>query len=174
MKKILWDTKKNIWNEIRESLILCGNIGEFKDNIIHNEDIPRLIYKGKAVLSDNLFKKFNLPNSNGDDLFPTICQGMVVAASLKLGLNEQYSIIFADCYCGIKFKRSENKSTQYEQIYFSKKFISMFSLNNKWNVEEKDLQIFIKEMYKTVYEWQNDSLFHKEEIDSFKEELSNV
>jgi len=174
MENKLTTTKRNIWNEVRESLILCGDVGEFKNSIIHNEDIPRLIYKGRAVLSDNLFKKFNLSNNVESDLFSVIYQGMVIAASLKLELNENYSVIFADCYCSIKFQRSENKSTQYEQVYFSKKFISMFSLNNKWDVKEKNLKIFIKDMYKTICNWQNNPFLHKEEIDSFKEELHNI
>ena len=55
MENKLKTTKKSTWDEIRESLILCGNIGEFEEDMIHNEDIPRLIYKGKAVLGDNLF-----------------------------------------------------------------------------------------------------------------------
>ena len=174
MENKLKTTKKSTWDEIRESLILCGNIGEFEEDMIHNEDIPRLIYKGKAVLGDNLFRKFNLSNNVESDLFSAICQGMVIAASLRLGLNERYSIIFADCYCSIRFQRSENKSTQYEQVYFSKKFISMFSLNNKWNVRGKNLQIFIHDMYKTICNWQNNSSSHKKEINSFKEELYNV
>ena len=52
----LEEKKRAIWEDVSSSFSMCQVITDFPSQLIHNEDLPRLIYKGKAVLSDNLFE----------------------------------------------------------------------------------------------------------------------
>jgi len=166
----LEEKKRAIWEDVSSSFSMCQVITDFPSQLIHNEDLPRLIYKGKAVLSDNLFEKIDFSKINLD-LFYVICQGLVIAKSMILGLNEKYSIICADSYCCVRFKRNELKSTQFEQTYFSKKFISLFSVDKIWDSDNEEIQIFVKDMFGTIIHWQENPELHKKEINIFSEEI---
>ena len=166
----LTDKKKAIWDDISSSFAMCGDIKSFPEELICNNDIPRLIYKLKVVLGDSLIEKFDYSRINLD-LFSVICQGMVIALSMTLGLNEKYSIICADCYCCIRFQRNELKSTQYEQTYFSQKFISLFSLEKSWDSNDEKIQTFTMEMFNTILAWQQNPELHNNEINKFSSEM---
>ena len=171
MNKTINQVKISLWTEIRESLKFCPNIGDFETSLLLNDDIPRIIYKGKVVISDSLFQKFHEYKNKDSDLFQVCLEALLIAAGLKLHLNEKFSIIFSKCYSSIYFKRCDNDSTQFEQLYFSTKFIDKFGVDYKWDNKDKRLQNFIMNMYKKLCDWKNDTENHRIDLKNFKESL---
>ena len=57
MKNLIYNFKHSIWKELKDSFILCIDIGEFNDNFFYSEDIPRVFYDNKIVLPDKIVKK---------------------------------------------------------------------------------------------------------------------
>ena len=171
MNKPLVNFKKKIWFEIKENLALCGDIGEFSNNLIHNEDIPREIYEGKPVLPDFLFEKLIQSKKLDSDLHSVIVKGLVTAGCLILGLNTLYSAMFADCYCCIKFGKIESTTTQFEQVFFSTEFIKVFKVDYTWNMKDGELKKFIMHMFNVVKDWQDIPNKHESDILKFKKTL---
>ena len=161
------EIKESMWNETKESLELCADIGNFSSDLLHNEDIPRIIHLGKPVIPDSIFYKISKIPNNDSELYVTAIESIGIAAGLKLGLNERFSVIFSRCYGCLYFKRNVSSSSQYEQIYFSSKFIKKFSINYNWNVKDKRLKKFIKIMFDKIFEWSMDSNKYNKDIAKF-------
>lgn len=171
MTETINQIKISLWTEISESLKCCPNIGDFETSLLLNDDIPRIIYKGKVVISDSLFQKFDEYKNRDSDLFQVCLESLLIAAGLRLHLNEKFSIIFSKCYSCIYFKRSDNDSSQFEQLYFSTKFINKFGVDYRWDNKDERLQNFIMDMYKKLWDWKNDSEKHKIDLKNFKKNL---
>ena len=167
MENEIESLKKSIWKEISNVLNPRFDIGEFSNELLHNEDIPRIIHLGKPVIPDSIFYKISKIPNNDSELYVTAIESIGIAAGLKLGLNERFSVIFSRCYGCLYFKRNVSSSSQYEQIYFSSKFIKKFSINYNWNTKDRRLKKFIKIMFDKIFEWSIDSNKYNEDIAKF-------
>ena len=105
------------------------------------------------------------------DLYSVIIQGLVTAGSLVLGLNTLYSVIFANCYCCIKFQKIEASRTQFEQVFFSTEFIKVFKVDYTWNQKDNELKKFIMHMFNVIRNWQDIPNKHESDILNFKKTL---
>ena len=156
-----------MWNETRETLELCADIGNFSPDLLHNEDIPRMVHHGKRVIPDSIFYKISKTPNNDSELHVTAIESIGIAAALRIGLNEKFSIIFARCYGCLYFKRNISSSSQYEQSYFSSKFIRKFRTNYNWNTKDKKLKEFIKMMFNEILTWSLDLNKYNKDIAKF-------
>jgi hypothetical protein len=171
MNKEIDDLKNSIWNEIKEVLKPGVDIGEFSNTLLYNEDVPRTIYNKKAVIPDLIFRKIIKSPNKDSDIYSVAIESLVIAACLKRNINDKYSIIFAKCYCALYFGRSENSSSQFEQLFFSTEFIKYFGIYYKWNSHDKKLKDFVQSMFYKIIEWSNDIKIHKSDIEDFKKKL---
>ena len=69
------------------------------------------------------------------------------------------------------FTRSESSSSQFEQIFFSTKFIELFGTSYKWNTDDIRLKEFVQSMFYKISKWSEDVGSHKNDIESFKKTL---
>ena len=171
MKDKIVKLKESIWEEIRGSLLSCSDIGEFDSDLLHNEDIPRRIYKGRAVIPDSIFNKISDNQIKDSELYATAIESLALAAALRLRINEEFSIIFSKCYSCIYFKRSDNISFQYEQIFFSTKFIEKFGIDFKWDPNNQELKEFVKLMFNLILAWSKDHEKYTLDLKTFKNRL---
>ena len=171
MENEIESLKKSIWKEISNVLNPRFDIGEFSNEFLHNEDIPRIIYNNKSVIPDSIFKKIIQTPNKDSEIYSIALESLALAAFLRINSNEKYSIIFAKCYCALYFTRSESSSSQFEQIFFSTKFIELFGSSYKWNTDDIRLKEFVQSMFYKISKWSEDIDSHKNDIESFKKTL---
>ena len=164
-------TQHLIWDDIKESFNDCGDIGFFDSSAICTDDIPRIIYKGKVVIPYSVLNKINKIRNKNSELYQFSIETLVIVAGLKLNLNEKFSIILGKCYSCIYGKRSTNDSSQFEQLFFSSKFIDEFGVEYQWDVKDKNLKKFIKTMFKTIMEWNRNTEKYQKDLAAFKKSL---
>tara|TARA_Y100001970_G_scaffold115211_2_gene143579 strand:- start:1575 stop:2099 length:525 start_codon:yes stop_codon:yes gene_type:complete len=171
VNKNINETRLIIWNEIKESFSLCKDIGIFDPSGLCIEDIPRIIHKGKVVFPDSIFNKINKMPNKDSELYQFSLESLAILAGLKLNLDEKFSIILGKSYSCIYAKRSSNDSSQFEQLFFSSKFLKEFGVDYKWNIKDEKLKKFIKLMFNTILEWSINRKKHIKDINDFKNSL---
>ena len=76
--------KKSIWKEISNVLNPRFDIGEFSNEFLHNEDIPRIIYNNKSVIPDSIFKKIIQTPNKDSEIYSIALESLALAAFLRI------------------------------------------------------------------------------------------
>ena len=92
MENEIESLKKSIWKEISNVLNPRFDIGEFSNEFLHNEDIPRIIYNNKSVIPDSIFKKIIQTPNKDSEIYSIALESLALAAFLRINSNEKYYI----------------------------------------------------------------------------------
>jgi hypothetical protein len=176
------------WNNIRESLKLCGDIGEvsatdFMVGIIEEDVIMRLPKlsptKSVSFYAPTFYPMYFLKNLKIMDekfeergyrtteaLYSFI--ELATIASEKLGLKGTMSIAFGVGYANVRTGWIAEKGMQKERELFEKIFFEGKFKKHDWDFHWTSVQRSLKKIFDKFSSWQFDEVLHKEETASGK------
>ena len=170
MKNLIYNFKHNIWKELKDSFILCIDIGEFNDDFFYGEDIPRVFYDNKIVLPDKIVKKA-INSDKSSEIYRFIINCFVLCIGLKLSLIQKNCEILADTYCALSFGSLDRNNTQFEQLYFIKLVENTLSGKDFILCTKENKRIIIQKIYLKIIEWQKNKKLFDLEINSLKKNI---
>lgn len=176
------------WNKIRESLSLCGDIGEFsKEDFmvgIIEEDViirlpklsptksvsvyaptfyPMYFIKNIKAMSENFSKK---GYRSTQALYSFI--ELATKAAERLGLRGTLSMAFGVGYANVRTGWIAEKGLQKEREIFEQMFFSGKFKNYDWEGDWTSVKKVLKEIFDKFNSWQNDEALYKRESDPKK------
>lgn len=176
------------WNKIRESLSLCGDIGEFsKEDFmvgIIEEDViirlpklsptksvsvyaptfyPMYFIKNIKAMSENFSKK---GYRSTQALYSFI--ELATKAAERLGLRGTLSMAFGVGYANVRTGWIAEKGLQKEREIFEQMFFSGKFKNYDWEGDWTSVKIVLKEIFDKFNSWQDDEALYKKEADPKK------
>ena len=176
------------WDNVRESLILSGDIGEFSANdfmigIIEEDVIVRLPKlsptKSVSVFAPTFYPMYFLRNLKlMDEKLPekgyrttealyTFIELSTIAAE-KLGLKGNMSIAFGVGYGNVRTGWIAEKGMQRERELFKKMFFEGKFAKYDWDFHHTSVQKNLKRIFDKFISWQMDEELHKREAASGK------
>ena len=170
MKNLIYNFKHEIWKELKDSFILCIDIGEFNDDFFYGEDIPRVFYDNKIVLPDKIVKKA-INSDKSSEIYRFLINCFVLCIGLKLSLIQKNCEILADAYCTLSFGSLDRNNTQFEQLYFIKLVENTLSGKDFILCTKENKRIIIQKIYLKIIEWQKNKKLFDLEINSLKKNI---
>ena len=179
---------KKEWEKIRESLSLCGDIGEFRKEdfmigIIEEDVIVRLpkLSPTKSVsgYSPTFYPMYFIKNIKAlDEKFPE--KGyrttealysyieLATKAAERLGLRGTISMAFGVGYANARTGWIAEKGLQKEREIFEKMFFSGKFKSYDWESQWTSVKKVLKEIFDKFKSWQDDEVLYKKETASGK------
>jgi len=161
---------KSLWDEIRQSLELCGDIGEFSPSDFALEDLPRVVWQGKPVLPFPVLRRLTELDGQINEIFWNVYEALGICAGSKLGLDEKLSIAFADSLAIIRTGMAGGHHTEAEQCIAQEIFLSRVPFGSNWNPASPIVQGQLREVFERFKRWQGDSELYGKDIKQFWEE----
>ncbi len=176
------------WNKIRESLSLCGDIGNFSREdfmvgIIEEDVIVRLpkISPTKSVSGysptfypmyfikniETMDEKFSEKGYRTTEALYSFIE-LATKAAERLGLNGTISMAFGVGYANVRTGWIAEKGLQKEREIFEKMFFSGKFKNYDWECEWTSVKNVLKEIFDKFKSWQEDEALYKKETDQKK------
>ena len=174
------------WNNIRKSLALCGDIGEFHADdfmvgMIEEDVIMRLPKisptKSVSVYAPTFYPMYFLKNlkimdqkfdekgySTTEALYSFI--ELATRASERLGLKGNMSMAFGAGYGNVRTGWIAEKGMQREREIFEKMFFEGKFKHYDWDFHWTSVQNSIKRIYDKFISWQADEVLHIKETAS--------
>jgi hypothetical protein len=176
------------WNNIRESLSLCGDIGvfskqDFMIGIIEEDVIVRLPKisptKSVSVYAPTYYPMYFIKNiktmnekfsekgyRTTEALYSYI--ELATRASQRLGLRGTISMAFGVGYANVRTGWIAEKGLQREREIFERMFFSAKFKNYDWESDWTSVKKALKKIFKKFQSWQENDLLYKEETASKK------
>lgn len=159
-----------LWGEIRKSLLLCGDIGEFSPKDFEYIDIPRVIWNEKPVLPLSLLDRLRDLDVEVNEVFWNVYEALALGAARKLGFEGKMAIVFADSLTCVRTHMLGGHRTQAEQCISQEIFLRKVPVESDWDPNSIEVQRQHLLIYKKIKEWQHDPALYQEEISRFWEE----
>jgi len=176
------------WNQIKESLSLCGDIGEFSKQdfmigIIKEDVIVRLpkisptksvsfyaptfypMYFIKNIKTMN--EKFTEKGYRTTEALYSFIE-LATRASDRLGLRGTISMAFGVGYANVRTGWIAEKGLQREREIFEKMFFEGKFKNYDWECDWTSVKGALKHIFEKFKSWQEDEVLYKEETASNK------
>ena len=171
------------WNNIRKSLELCGDIGEFnaddfmvgtieEDVIMRSPKISPT--KSVSVYAPTFYPMYFIKNliimdekfedkgyRTTEALYSFI--ELATRAADKLGLRGNISMAFGAGYGNVRTGWIAEKGMQRERELFEKMFFEGKFKQYEWDFHWTSVQISLKRIYEKFISWQADEALHKKE-----------
>ncbi|NIX16608.1 MAG: hypothetical protein GWN11_12250 [Candidatus Dadabacteria bacterium] len=176
------------WNKIRESLSLCGDIGEFSKEdfmvgIIEEDVIVRLPKlsptKSVSVYAPTFYPMYFINNIKAmsenfsqkgyrstQALYSFI--ELATRAAERLGLRGTLSMAFGVGYANVRTGWIAEKGLQKEREIFEQMFFSGKFKNYDWEGDWTSVKKVLKEIFDKFSSWQDDEAVYKKEADPKK------
>ncbi|NIP38010.1 MAG: hypothetical protein GWO07_03015 [Candidatus Dadabacteria bacterium] len=176
------------WNKIRESLSLCGDIGEFSKEdymvgIIEEDLIVRLpkLSPTKSVsgYSPTFYPMYFIKNiERMSEKFPE--KGyrttealysfieLATKAAERLGLRGTISMAFGVGYANVRTGWIAEKGLQKEREIFEQMFFSGKFKHYDWECDWTSVKQALREIFDKFNSWQDDEVLYKKESDPKK------
>jgi hypothetical protein len=158
---------ERLWNELRESLSLCGEIGEFCPDDFILEDIPRLTLHGKPVLPLPVLRRLLELDVQINEVFWNVYEALAIAAAKKLGFHNELAVAFADALSCLRTGMAGGHHTQAEQCISQDIFLKAIPYRADWNPGSIALQKQLKLVFEKFKEWERDPEGYRREIQQF-------
>jgi hypothetical protein len=170
MRKTELKLAAKLWGEIRNSLLLCGDIGEFSPKDFEYSDIPRVTWKDKPVLPLSLLERLRDLDVEVNEVFWNVHEALAIGAARRLGFEGKMAIVFADSLTCVRTHMVGGHRTQAEQCISQEIFLREVPLESDWDPNSIDVQRQNLLIYKKIKEWQFDPALYQKEISQFWEE----
>jgi hypothetical protein len=170
MRKTELRLAAKLWGEIRISLLLCGDIGEFSPEEFEYSDIPRVTWKDKPVLPLSLLERLRDLDVEVNEVFWNVYEALAIGAARKLGFEGKMAVVFADSLTCVRTHMVGGHRTQAEQCISQEIFLREVPLESDWDPNSIDVQRQHLLIYNKVREWQLDPALYQKEISEFWEE----
>ncbi len=159
-----------LWGEIRNSLSLCGDIGEFSPKDFEYSDIPRVTWNDKPVLPLSFLERLRDLDVEVNEVFWNVYEALAIAAARRLGFEGKMAIVFADSLTCVRTHMLGGHRTQAEQCISQEIFLTAVSLESDWDPNSAEVQRQHLLIYKKIMDWQLDPALYQKETSKFWEE----
>lgn len=159
-----------LWEEIRHSLLLCGDIGEFSPGDFECSDIPRVTWNDKPVLPLSLLARLEDLDIEVNEVFWNVYEALAIGAAKRLGFEGKMAIVFADSLTCVRTGMVGGHRTEAEQCISQDMFLSEAPLDSEWDPNSGEVQSKNQLIYKKIKEWQFDPALYQKEINKFWKE----
>lgn len=156
-----------MWDEIRESLALCGDIGRFKAEDFVLEDMPRVVWDGKPVLPLPLLSRLVELGGGINEVFWNAYEALCIAAANRLGLENELALAFADALTCVRTGLVGGNGTETEQCIAQDIFLSELPYGERWNPKSELVQRRCHEIFMKFQRWQVSPEEHRADVEAF-------
>ena len=170
MKKRGLKSAAKLWGEIRNSLLLCGDIGKFTPKDFEYSDIPRVVWNDKPVLPTLLLERLEDLNFEVNEVFWNVYEALAIGAAKRLGFEGKMAIVFADSLTCVRTHMVGGHRTEAEQCISQEIFLKEVPLDSEWDPDSIQIQRQNLLIYNKIKEWQFDPVLYEEEIRRFWKE----
>lgn len=170
MKKRGLKSAAKLWGEIRNSLSLCGDIGEFSREDFEYSDIPRVVWNDKPVLPLLLLERLEDLNLEINEVFWNVYEALAIGAAKRLGFEGKMAIVFADSLTCVRTHMVGGHRTEAEQCISQEIYLKEVPLDSEWDPDSVQIQRQHLLIYNKIKEWQSDPVLYEEEIRKFWKE----
>ncbi|MCH8029043.1 MAG: hypothetical protein IH874_03830 [Candidatus Dadabacteria bacterium] len=156
-----------MWNEIREVLTLCGDIGQFRAEDFVTEDMPRVVWDGKPVLPISLLTRLIELGGGISEVFWNAYEALCIAAANRLGLENKLSVAFADSLTCLRTGWVGGNGTEAEQCIAQDIFLSELSYGEGWDPKSELIQRQVQVMLMKFKTWQGSPEAYRADVAAF-------
>lgn len=156
-----------LWGEIRNSLLLCGDIGEFSPKDFEYSDIPRVTWNERPVLPLSFLERLRDLDVEVNEVFWNVYEALAIGAAKRLGFEGKMAIVFADSLTCVRTHMVGGHRTQAEQCISQEIFLREVPLESDWDPNSAQVQGQNLLIYKKIKEWQLDPALYRKEISNF-------
>jgi hypothetical protein len=170
MKKRELKLAAKLWGEIRNSLLLCGDIGEFSPKDFEYSDIPRVTFNNKPVLPLSLLARLEDLDVEVNEVFWNVYEALAIGAAKRLGFEGKMAIVFADSLTCVRTHMVGGHRTEAEQCISQEIFLREVPLDSEWDPNSIQIRKQNLLIYNKIKKWQLDPILYEEEIGRFWKE----
>ncbi len=170
MKKKELKLAADLWDEIRTSLILCGDIGEFSPEDFEFSDIPRVMRNDRPVLPLLLLERLGDLGIEINEVFWNVYEALAISAARRLGFEGKMAIVFADSLTCVRTGMVGGHRTEAEQCISQEIFLREVPVESVWDPDSAKVQGQNLLIYKKIMGWQLDPAGYQQEISNFWKE----
>jgi hypothetical protein len=170
MKKRELRLAAKLWGEIRHSLLMCGDIGEFSPEDFEFSDMPRVMWNDKPVLPLSLLERLEELDVKVNEVFWNVYEALTIGAARRLGVEGKMAIVFANSLTCVRTGMVGGHRTEAEQSISQEMFLKEVPLDSEWDPDSIQIQKQILLIYSKIKEWQLDPILYGEEIARFWKE----
>ena len=167
MKKRELKLAAKLWGEIRDSLLMCGDIGDFSAKDFEYSDIPRVTWNDKPVLPLSLLERLRDLDVEVNEVFWNVYEALAIGAARRLGFEGKMAIVFADSLTCVRTHMVGGHRTQAEQCISQEIFLREVPLESDWDPNSVQVQRQNLLIFKKIREWQHDPALYQREIGKF-------
>jgi hypothetical protein len=167
MKKGGLKLAAELWGEIRNSLLLCGDIGEFSPEDFEFSDIPRITWNDKPVLPVSLLERLNDLGVEVNEVFWNVYEALAIGAAKRLGFEGKMAIVFADSLTCVRTGMVGGHRTEAEQCISQEMFLREAPRDSEWDPNSIQIQKQSLLIYNKIKKWQGNPILYEEEIRRF-------
>ena len=164
------EVAKREWENIRSSLSMCGDIGDFNpDDFVL--DRPTLISNHLCLITnliemDTKFKRHGYSTPEALDVFITLA----TRAAERLGLSEGLALTFGSGYGYVRTGWSGLQGVEQHQMVFSKIFFPV-GWNFDWEFDSPLVRTKLKTVFNILMSWQNAPQSYVREMKAYFEDF---
>lgn len=159
-----------LWGEIRNSLLLCGDVGEFSPKDFEYSDIPRVTWNNKPVLPISLLERLEDLDVEVNEVFWNVYEALAIGAAKRLGFEGKMAMVFADSLTCVRTGMVGGHRTEAEQCISQEMFLSGAPPGSEWDPNSIQIQKQSLLIYNKIKEWQFAPILYEEEIRRFWKE----
>jgi hypothetical protein len=156
-----------LWGEIRNSLLLCGDIGGFSPEDFEFSDIPRVTWNNKPVLPVSLLERLKDLGVEVNEVFWNVYEALAIGAAKRLGFQGKMAIVFADSLTCVRTGMVGGHRTEPEQCISQEMFLREVPGDSEWDPNSIQIQKQCLVIYNKIKKWQGNPILYEEEIRRF-------
>lgn len=158
---------EKLWEEIRNSLSMCGDVGDFNPEEFELSDIQRVIWNDRPVLPLSLLHRLGELKVEINEVFWNVYEALSILAAKRLGLEKRMAIAFADALTCVRTHMVGGHKTEAEQCIAQEIFLSKIPFEAVWDPDSPTVKTQLLVVYNKFNEWQVDPSLYKKEIEGF-------
>lgn len=156
-----------VWEEIRASLVLCGDIGDFHPDYFELEDMPRVMWKERPVLPLSIIRREMELGGAINEVYWNVYEAISIAAALRLGFTGDLAVAFGDALTCLRTGIVAGHGTLAEQCIAQDIFMTRVEYGTPWDTDYEPIRSQLREIYLRFKAWEADPEAHKREREEF-------
>ena len=162
------ETARNIWEELRSALELCGDAGPFRPEDFVWRDLPRVTWEGRPVLPPAVLSTLEEKGpAAGNEVVWTAYEAIALVAAGRLGLEGNLALGFADALACLRTGVVGGHGTLAEQCMAQDIFLATRSWGEEWNPDDTGLKRALAAVYERFAAWQKDPALYARQVEEF-------
>ncbi len=162
------EAARRIWDEIRRTLELCGDVGPFRPEDFVWRDLPRVTWQGRPVLPPAVLRMLDETGpAVGNEVVWTVYEAIALAVAARLGFEGRLALGFADALACLRTGVVGGHGTLAEQCIAQDIFLATRSWGEEWDPHDASLKRAVADVYERFAEWRRDPELHARQVEEF-------